>query len=72
MTAGWTDGATFIPMAFSLLSSTKPENRLYEEGPDVPQGSPGEKRRKEAVQPGTTLVLDILDQILNHIQEFQW
>ena len=39
LTAGWTDGATFIPLAFSLLSSTKAENRLYEQGPQVPKGS---------------------------------
>ncbi|QNB48296.1 hypothetical protein BR63_04525 [Thermanaerosceptrum fracticalcis] len=63
-TAGWTDGATFIPLAFALLSSANPKNRLYEQGPDIPQGSPGEHRRKEAVQPGTTVMLDMLDQIL--------
>jgi hypothetical protein len=72
LTAGWTDGATFIPLAFSLLSSTKAENRLYEQGPQVPKGSPGELRRKEAVQSGTSLLLDLLDQILEHVQEFQY
>jgi hypothetical protein len=72
LTAGWTDGATFIPLAFSLLSSTKAENRLYEQGPRVPKGSPGELRRKEAVQSGTSLLLDLLDQILEHVQEFQY
>jgi hypothetical protein len=71
-TAGWTDGATFIPLAFALLSSANTKNRLYEQGPDIPQGSPGEHRRKEAVQPGTTVMLDMLDQILVHIQDFQY
>ena len=71
-TTGWTDGATFIPLACALLSSSNAENRLYEQGPDVPKDSPGEQRRKEAIQSGTTLVLDMLDQILVHIQEFQY
>lgn len=72
LTGGWTDGATFIPLASALLSSSKAKNRLYEQGPDVPVGSPGEKRRKEALQSGTTLILDMLDQILVHVQSFQY
>jgi hypothetical protein len=72
LTAGWTDGASFIPLTFALLSSSKAENRLYEQGPDVPVGSPGELRRKEALKSGTSLVLDMLDQILVHVQCFQY
>lgn len=72
LTAGWTDGATFIPLAFALLSSPNEKNRLYEQGPDIPKGSPGEQRRKEALQKETTLVLDLLDQILLHTQDFQY
>lgn len=72
LTAGWTDGATFIPLAFSLLSSPNSENRLYEQGPDIPKNSPGEQRRREALQKETTLVLDLLDQILAHTQDFQY
>ncbi len=36
LTVGWTDGATFIPLIFALLSSSKAKNRLYEQGPEVP------------------------------------
>lgn len=71
-TAGWTDGATFIPLATSLLSSKEAKHRLYEQGPDVPKGSPGEQRRKEAKQSGTKLMLDMLDQILVYVQDFQY
>jgi hypothetical protein len=45
LTAGWTDGATFIPLAFSLLSSPNNENCLYEQRPDIPNGSHGEKHQ---------------------------
>lgn len=71
-TAGWTDGATFIPLATTLLSSKEAKHRLYEQGPDVPKGSPGEQRRKEAKQSGTKLMLDMLDQILVYVQDFQY
>ncbi|HAG10319.1 MAG TPA: hypothetical protein DCK76_02790 [Desulfotomaculum sp.] len=30
------------------LSSNKPEHRLYEQGPEVPAGSPGAKRRAKS------------------------
>lgn len=72
LTAGWTDGATFIPLAFSLQSSQKEENRLYEQGPDVPLNTPGYSRRREAVQSGTRMVLELLDQIVNHVSDFQY
>lgn len=72
LTAGWTDGATFIPLAFSLLSSAKSENRLYEQGPDIPKNSPGEYRRQEAIQPGTKVMLELLDQILVHVRDFKY
>lgn len=72
LTAGWTDGATFIPLAFSLLSSAKAENRLYEQGPDIPNGSPGQDRRKEAKQKGTLVMLELLDQILVHVRDFKY
>ena len=72
LTAGWTDGSTFVPLAFALLSSSKPENRLYEQGPDVPDNSPGMLRRKEAICKGTDVVLALLDQTLEFVQEFQY
>lgn len=71
-TAGWTDGATFIPLATTLLSSKNAKYRLYEQGPDVQKGSPGEQRREEAKQSGTKLTLNMLDQILVYVQDFQY
>lgn len=72
LTAGWTDGATFIPLAFSLLSSSKPEKRLYDQGPKVPKTSPGKSRREEAVRKGTDVTLELIDQILAYVQNFQY
>lgn len=72
LTAGWTDGATFIPLAFSLLSSSKPEKILYDQGPEVPKNSPGKARREEAVRKGTDVTLELIDQILDYVQNFQY
>jgi hypothetical protein len=72
LTLGWSDGASFIPLAFALLSSKEPENRLYEQGPIVPEDSPGHARRKEAILPANTVVLNLLDEILEYTREFSY
>lgn len=72
LTAGWSDGASFVPLAFSLLSSPKPENRLYEQGPTVPLDSPGFMRRQEAVLSTPEMVVKLLDQVLEHTKNFSY
>lgn len=72
LTLGWSDGASFIPLAFALLSSKDPKNRLYEQGPMVPDDSPGHARRKEAILPANTVVLNLLDEILEYTREFSY
>jgi Transposase DDE domain. len=72
LTVGWTDGATFIPLIFALLSSSKAKNRLYEQGPEVPIGSPGQLRRQEAIMKSTDVVLDMLSEILTYVKDFQY
>ncbi|WP_187147810.1 transposase [Heliomicrobium modesticaldum] len=72
LTAGWTDGASFVPLSFALLSSSREKNRLYEQGPDVPKGSHGETRRKQAIQPATAVMLEMFQQILTQVQDFQY
>ena len=72
LTLGWSDGASFIPLAFALLSSKEPKNRLYEQGPAVPEDSPGYARREEAILPTNTVVLNLLDEILEHTREFSY
>lgn len=72
LTAGWSDGASFVPLAFSLLSSSKADNRLYEQGPTVPLESPGFMRRQEAVLSTPEMVVKLLDQVLEHTKNFSY
>lgn len=48
LTLGWSDGATFIPVDFSLLSSTK--NQVNGISSKIDKRSSGYKRRVEALQ----------------------
>lgn len=72
LTVGWSDGSSFVPLAFSLLSSQEPKNRLYEQGPDVPEHSPGNARRKEAILSTNTVLLRLLDEVLEHTSAFKY
>ena len=72
LTVGWSDGASFVPLAFALLSSNKSEHRLYEQGPEVPADSPGAKRRAEAILKATEVFVNLLDEILAHTRVFQY
>jgi hypothetical protein len=48
LTLGWSDGATFMPVDFSLLSSKK--SKINEMSSEVDKRTSGFKRRKEALQ----------------------
>lgn len=61
LTLGWTDGNTFLPLAFSLLSSEKETNRLQGINA-VDKRTNGYKRRKEAIRKSTEVLLDLLEQ----------
>lgn len=63
LTLGWSDGATFLPLAFSLLSSKKRQNRYQEANPEVDKRTVGYRRRKEAMQKGTETLFTLLDDI---------
>lgn len=72
LTAGWTDGASFVPLGFSLLSSANAKKRLYEQGPDVPKDSPGKLRREEAICKGTDVTFKLVQETLIYVQEFDY
>lgn len=72
LTLGWSDGSSFIPLAFSLLSSKDSKNRLYEQGPYVPERSPGNARRKEAILSANDVLLQLLDEVLEHTKAFNY
>lgn len=63
LTLGWSDGNSFVPLAFSLLSSEKAENRLAALRPDLDKRSNGWRRRKEAMQKSTDVLISLLEQV---------
>lgn len=63
LTLGWSDGTTFLPLAFSLLSSEKKENRLYEANPAIDKRTNGYKIRAESTKKATDVLFDLLNQI---------
>ncbi|MDY0406712.1 transposase [Virgibacillus sp. 179-BFC.A HS] len=63
LTLGWSDGASFMPLAFSLLSSRKEINRYQEIDPNIDKRTVSYQRRLEAMKKGTETMFDLLDSI---------
>ncbi|UXC22779.1 transposase [Heyndrickxia coagulans] len=63
LTLGWSDGATFLPLAFSHLSSPKAKNRFQEMDSSIDKRTVGYKRRKEAIQKTTETMFNLLDAV---------
>ncbi len=61
LTLGWSDGNSFVPVAFSLLSSKKDKNRINDINDDIDKRTNGYKRRKEALKKATETMFDLLD-----------
>ena len=61
LTMGWSDGNSFIPVAFSLLSSRKEENRYNGIKADIDKRTNGYKRRQEALGKATEVMFDLLE-----------
>ena len=64
LTLGWSDGFSFMPIDFSLLSSRKEENRLHGIREDIDKRTIGYKRRKEALQSKPDAVSSLLQNAL--------
>ena len=56
LTLGWTDGTSFLPLDFAMLSSEKQENRLRDASKVLDKRSCGAIRRKESISKSTTLL----------------
>jgi hypothetical protein len=67
LTLGWSDGNTFLPLAFSLLSSENEANRLQGVNSSVDKRTNGYKIRKEAIRKSTDVLLDLLKQAKAYI-----
>jgi hypothetical protein len=62
LTLGWSDGHTFIPVDFSLLSSLKSQINGIMEGID--KRTSGYKRRLEALRPAPEVIPTMIDRAL--------
>ena len=63
LTLGWSDGHSFLPVDFALLSSTK--SKLQEASEDVDKRACGWHRRQEALQPMPRMVETLVKQSLS-------
>lgn len=63
LTLGWSDGSTFLPVAFSLLSSQRSKNRLCDINQKIDKRTVGYKRRREAVVKLTDTMFELLESI---------
>lgn len=64
LTLGWSDGFSFAPLDFVMLSSAKFANRLCEMASQLSRRSHGYKRRIEAFSRKPDAVVGLLDQAL--------
>jgi len=64
LTIGWSDGASFLPMDFVLLSSEKEQNRLQGITKDIDGRTCGFKRRKEAMTKATEQLEPMVKRVL--------
>ncbi len=62
LTLGWSDGHTFLPLDFSLLSSTK--SQLQGINDDIDKRTSGYQRRKEALLPAPQVIPAMLERAL--------
>jgi hypothetical protein len=64
LTIGWTDGTSFLPLDFALLSSENEQNRLRDITKDVDKRSCGYRRRQEAKSKTTEQLEPMVKRIL--------
>lgn len=63
LTLGWSDGTTFLPVAFSLLSSRQEKRILCPVDSKVDKHSAGYKKRAAATVNSTETLLKLLDSV---------
>ena len=64
LTLGWSDGYSFIPVGFNLLSSASKSNRYEEISDNIDHRSNGYKTRKESLLPKTEASLLLIKRAL--------
>ncbi|MBU3191388.1 transposase [Clostridium bowmanii] len=66
LTLGWSDGNTFLPLAFTLLISKKEKNRICPINPNTDKRSNGYKIKAEAIKKATDVMIDLLKQAASY------
>ena len=61
LTLGWSDGSSFLPVSFSLLSSTQKKNRLAEAA-EIDKRTNGFKRRAESLRKAPDVLKGLVKQ----------
>jgi hypothetical protein len=61
LTLGWSDGSSYLPVSFSLLSSAKQKNRLVPMA-EVDKRTNGFKRRAESLRKAPEVLKDLVQQ----------
>ncbi|MEA4902956.1 transposase [Desulfitobacterium sp.] len=64
LTLGWSDGYSFAPIDFTLMSSAKAKNRLCEMREDLDKRTTGYKRRMESMIRKPDAVIQMLERAL--------
>lgn len=64
LTLGWSDGTTFLPVAFSLLGSRNPRHRRSSTVSPIDARTVGARRRREVIQPAPSMVVQLLQEAL--------
>jgi hypothetical protein len=67
LTLGWSDGNTFLPLAFTLLSSADESNRLCGVASHIDKRTNGYARRKEAQFKSTDALINLLKQAQSYM-----
>jgi hypothetical protein len=65
LTLGWSNGNTFVPICFSLLSSHKKSSRYVEMNEGIDKRTAGYQRRNEAIKKSSETLQDLLKQALH-------
>lgn len=65
LTLGWSDGYSFIPTGFNMLSSSNKSNRYNEVTPDIDHRTNGFKFRKESMMHKTDAAILLIKNALN-------
>ena len=65
LTLGWSDGNTFIPVAFQLLCSRDPKKRLCQMNDTIDKRTAGYKRRAEAMKKAPEVMLGMIKEAID-------